>query len=241
MGKKIMQQNSDLLFLSHSPRLVRVVVFCVLVLSCRASDDAAPLVINLSGIDRDSGGMVLQCESKGWYPEPEVLWLDGEGNFLSAGPTETVRGPDGLYNVSSRVTVGKRHGHRFTLRVQQNNTNQTRETHIDVSDYFFNVQSSFSCVTVGLAVSLAVCVELILVLVFILWKKEHYKSKRKQRDEMDERKSRSHFKVMKTDAEISTEDKKESEQLMEQMEDLNKGNVLNVAEHLDGNLTEINN
>uniref|UniRef100_A0A8C4DUN7 Ig-like domain-containing protein n=1 Tax=Dicentrarchus labrax TaxID=13489 RepID=A0A8C4DUN7_DICLA len=76
--------------------------------------------------------IVLRCESKGWYPEPEVVWLDGEGNLLSAGPTETVRGPDDLYTVSSRVTVEKRHSNNFTCRVQQKDINQTRETHIYV-------------------------------------------------------------------------------------------------------------
>ncbi|KAF3698092.1 Butyrophilin subfamily 2 member A2 Precursor [Channa argus] len=79
---------------------------------------------------KNSEELLLQCKSEGWYPEPEVLWLDGEGNVLSAGRTETVRGPDDLYTVSSRVTVDKRHGHRFTCRVQQNNINQSRETHI---------------------------------------------------------------------------------------------------------------
>ncbi|XP_030286894.1 butyrophilin subfamily 3 member A2-like, partial [Sparus aurata] len=69
---------------------------------------ASSLVISLSGLDQNKGGVVLQCESTGWYPEPEVFWLDGEGNLLSAGPTETVRGPDDLYTVSSRVTVEKR-------------------------------------------------------------------------------------------------------------------------------------
>ncbi|XP_068569874.1 butyrophilin subfamily 2 member A1-like [Cebidichthys violaceus] len=88
--------------------------------------------ISLSGMDRDKGGVVLQCESRGWYPEPEVLWLDGEGNLLSAGPTETVRGPDHRYTVSSRVTVEKRHSNSFTCRVQQRTINQTRETHITV-------------------------------------------------------------------------------------------------------------
>eukprot|EP00064_Thunnus_orientalis_P024012 superscaffoldBa00009729_g24281 len=85
-------------------------------------------VINITRVD--SG--VLQCESTGWYPEREVFWLDGEGNLLSAGPTETVRGPDGLYTVSSRVTVEKRHNNNFTCRVQQKNINQTRETYIIV-------------------------------------------------------------------------------------------------------------
>uniref|UniRef100_I3K0H5 Ig-like domain-containing protein n=1 Tax=Oreochromis niloticus TaxID=8128 RepID=I3K0H5_ORENI len=79
-----------------------------------------------------SSRVVLQCESAGWYPEPELLWLDGEGKLLSAGPTETLRGPDDLYTVSSRVTVEKRHSNNIICRVQQRNTNQSRETHIHV-------------------------------------------------------------------------------------------------------------
>ncbi|XP_039907830.1 butyrophilin subfamily 1 member A1-like isoform X1 [Simochromis diagramma] len=88
-------------------------------------------------VQKAKTGVALQCESAGWYPEPELLWLDGEGNLLSAGPTETLRGPDDLYTVSSRVTVEKRHSNNITCRVQQRNTNQSRETHIYISDYFF--------------------------------------------------------------------------------------------------------
>ncbi|XP_074480677.1 butyrophilin subfamily 3 member A2-like [Sebastes fasciatus] len=80
-------------------------------------------VITLAGINKASSGVMLDCRSEGWYPEPEVLWLDGEGNLLSAGPPETVRGPDDLYTVSSRVTVEKRHSNSFTCRVQQKNIN----------------------------------------------------------------------------------------------------------------------
>uniref|UniRef100_A0A671TPI0 Ig-like domain-containing protein n=1 Tax=Sparus aurata TaxID=8175 RepID=A0A671TPI0_SPAAU len=81
-------------------------------------------------VTNNSEHLVLQCASTGWYPEPEVFWLDGEGNLLSAGPTETVRGPDDLYTVSSRVTVEKRHSNSFTCRVHQNHINRTRESHI---------------------------------------------------------------------------------------------------------------
>ncbi|KAG7236275.1 hypothetical protein INR49_001191 [Caranx melampygus] len=95
---------------------------------------ASSPVISLAGTDRDKGSVVLQCESKGWYPEPELLWLDAEGELLSAGPTQTVRGPDDLYTVSSRVTVEKRHSNSFTCRVQQKNINQTRDTQIHVAE-----------------------------------------------------------------------------------------------------------
>ncbi|XP_008304148.1 butyrophilin subfamily 2 member A2-like, partial [Stegastes partitus] len=102
---------------------------------------ASSPVVNRAEINSSSCTVVLQCESAGWYPEPELLWLDGEGKLLSAGPPETVRGPDDLYTVSSRVTVEKRHSNTFTCRVQQNNINQSRETRIDVPDDFFPTSS----------------------------------------------------------------------------------------------------
>ncbi|XP_067380034.1 butyrophilin subfamily 3 member A2-like isoform X5 [Channa argus] len=163
--------------------------------------------ISLTGLHECIRGVVLQCESKGWYPEPEVLWLDGEGNVLSAGPTETVRGPDDLYTVSSSVTVDKRHGNRFTCRVQQNIINQTRETHIHVPDDFFKVQSRSSATTVGLAVSLVVCIMLILLLLLVLWKKKNM-SKGNLMDEVESKDQNND----NAETELLAEDKKETKQ-----------------------------
>uniref|UniRef100_A0A0F8AFA4 Butyrophilin subfamily 1 member A1 n=1 Tax=Larimichthys crocea TaxID=215358 RepID=A0A0F8AFA4_LARCR len=86
--------------------------------------------IDISSERTDSSEVVLQCDSKGWYSQPEVFWLDAEGNLLSAGPTETVRGPDDLYTVSRRLTVKK--SDNFTCRVQQKNINKMREAQIYV-------------------------------------------------------------------------------------------------------------
>ncbi|XP_073331644.1 butyrophilin subfamily 3 member A2-like [Pagrus major] len=118
-------------------------------------------------ISKVSNGVLIQCKSKGWYPEPEVFWLDAEGNLLSAGPTETVRGPDDLYTVSSRVTVERRHSNSFTCRVQQKKTNQTRETLIHVPDGLFLVQSSSA---VRISICFAVCFMAICAALFIVWK-----------------------------------------------------------------------
>uniref|UniRef100_A0A672ZB65 Ig-like domain-containing protein n=1 Tax=Sphaeramia orbicularis TaxID=375764 RepID=A0A672ZB65_9TELE len=81
----------------------------------------------LNSLIEAGGSVVLECECSGWYPEPEVSWMDSEGHLVSAGPPDTVRGPDDLYTVSSRVTVDKRHGSTVTCRVHQDRTNQTRE------------------------------------------------------------------------------------------------------------------
>ena len=58
--------------------------------------------------------------------------MDGEGHVLSVGPTETVRGPDGLYNISSTATMKRRNRKDFTCRVQLKDINQSRETQIHV-------------------------------------------------------------------------------------------------------------
>ncbi|XP_028420279.1 butyrophilin subfamily 2 member A1-like [Perca flavescens] len=148
-------------------------------------------VISLAGIDEATRGVVLQCESEGCYPEPEVLWLDGEGNLLPAGPPETVRGPDDLYTVSSRVTVEKRHSNSFTCRVQQKNTYQTRESHIYVSEDFFVSPSSCSA---SVAMSVLFGLMFVLTVVLFVWKwrrnkieiKKQLKNKNKEAEKTTE-------------------------------------------------------
>eukprot|EP00064_Thunnus_orientalis_P021302 superscaffoldBa00006377_g21462 len=160
-----------------------LIIYVALIHTCSVSSPVINMIINSSG--------VLQCESKGWYPEPEVFWLDGEGNLLSAGPTETVRGPDDLYTVSSRVTVGKRHNNSVTCRVQQKNISQTRETHIIVPDDFFQVQgrsgsSSSSSSSVPAIIGVIVGFILILAVVFVVWKWKQNKLKNKKHHEDEE-------------------------------------------------------
>ncbi|KAM9335185.1 uncharacterized protein ABDE67_020144 [Symphorus nematophorus] len=139
--------------------------------------------------------VVLQCESEGWYPKPEVLWLDGEGNVLSAGPTETVRGPDGLYTVSSRVTVEERHSNNFTCRVQQKNINQIREMQIHVPEEITDPSDSSSTSSSSAAAIIGVLVGIMLTLaaVFVVWKwRQNRSSNKKQPQDEEAQKNRSH-------------------------------------------------
>uniref|UniRef100_A0A3P9P7X7 Ig-like domain-containing protein n=1 Tax=Poecilia reticulata TaxID=8081 RepID=A0A3P9P7X7_POERE len=95
---------------------------------------ASSPAVSLSGLDVSSSGVMLDCSAAGWYPEPEMFWLDGDRNIMSAGPAEKSTDPDGVYTVSSRVTVEKRNNNNFTCRVQQRDVNQSRETHIHVPE-----------------------------------------------------------------------------------------------------------
>uniref|UniRef100_UPI0037E8C23D butyrophilin subfamily 3 member A2-like n=1 Tax=Semicossyphus pulcher TaxID=241346 RepID=UPI0037E8C23D len=121
-------------------------------------------------VQKQNGNVVLQCKSEGWYPEPEVLWLDGEGNLLSAGPTETVTGPDDLYTVSSNVTV--ENNNNFTCRVQQKEINQLRETCFHVSDDFLKEPSYHVWVMVGVPVATLA----IIIIALITYRIKNWKS-----------------------------------------------------------------
>ncbi|XP_033970241.1 butyrophilin subfamily 3 member A2-like [Trematomus bernacchii] len=169
---------------------------------------SSPPVIRLSGLDGQSGGVVLQCESAGWYPEPEVLWLDAEGKLLSAGPPETVRGPDDLYTVSSRVTVEKRPSSSFTCRVQHHNTNRTTQTLFHVPDDFFIVPSSCSA---SVAVSVLFGFMFVIAAVLFVWKWRQHKVEKK-RNHLDEVDIGEKKKLSKTRGQFVTEE--EGGQLM---------------------------
>lgn len=51
-----------------------------------------------------SGGLRLLCECEGWNPEPELLWLDSEGDVLISDTTETHKDAKG-FSVKHRITV----------------------------------------------------------------------------------------------------------------------------------------
>lgn len=87
-------------------------------------------VIELTNVKNE---MVLECKSNGWYPEPQMLWVYSEEKPISVEPTKNVRGSDGLYTVSSKVTVEKGQSYSFTCKVQQKNISQIKEAHIHVS------------------------------------------------------------------------------------------------------------
>ncbi|XP_039907849.1 butyrophilin subfamily 3 member A2-like [Simochromis diagramma] len=121
--------------------------------------------------------MVLECKSNGWYPEPQMLWVYSEGKPISVEPTKIVRGSDGLYAVSSKVTVEKGQSYSFTCKVQQKNISQIKETHIHVSGDLFMVQSNTA---VHIIINLAVCLISVGTVIFLIWKCGQKKTENKR-------------------------------------------------------------
>ncbi|KAK2899551.1 hypothetical protein Q8A73_012680 [Channa argus] len=105
-------------------------------------------------------------------------------------------------------------------------------------------ESSISPVTVGLAVSLAVCFLSILLLALILWKKQNIiKSKIGQWAENDKGQKKNGSKTRKNEAQVSTEDETEREQLMTdntvQMDEFDGENKNKHVEHKETELQQL--
>uniref|UniRef100_A0A8C6U484 Ig-like domain-containing protein n=1 Tax=Neogobius melanostomus TaxID=47308 RepID=A0A8C6U484_9GOBI len=77
--------------------------------------DVSPVSVSLT--KDHSGSPVLRCESRGWFPEPELVWLDSEGTVLTGARTEAQRGVnEETFSVSSRLSVEQSPGNSFTYR-----------------------------------------------------------------------------------------------------------------------------
>ncbi|XP_073721178.1 butyrophilin subfamily 1 member A1-like isoform X2 [Misgurnus anguillicaudatus] len=120
----------------------------------------SPPLITVDGFDV-SGGLHLQCESKGWYPEPELVWLDSEGVTLTSETTDKQRDTDG-FRVKHMITVYNRDS-KYHCRVKLRR--HMMETEIITSSKMFNSwRSSVILISVG---SVLIVITAVLIIMWI--------------------------------------------------------------------------
>ncbi|XP_076580480.1 butyrophilin subfamily 3 member A2-like isoform X1 [Chaetodon auriga] len=193
--------------------------------------------ISFAGIHQDSSGVLLDCASEGWHPQPEVSWLDAEGNVLPAGPTGTVRGPDGLYAVSSRVTVEKRHNNTFTCRVQQKNINQTRETRVHVPDDFFMTPSACTA-SIAMTVLFGFMLIIAVVLLVRTWRQNKIERKMRHKNQNEEKERRRQELLMTESRKIEDLEKKKAKLHEELQKKKDMTQVMEMLKEVMAGLTE---
>ncbi|XP_042256615.1 selection and upkeep of intraepithelial T-cells protein 6-like isoform X3 [Thunnus maccoyii] len=96
----------------------------------------------LSVVSAKCGEVTLQCEADHWQQEPEITFLDDQGNNISAENPK--RHPDsrGFFTITRRATV-QTTTNRVTCRVHRPEINQTRamEIYIPVGDQKLSVSA----------------------------------------------------------------------------------------------------
>lgn len=77
----------------------KVIPFLMLVFVGAVSE---PKLSVVPGVGR---GVTLQCEANCWFPEPEVTFVDAQGNSISAENPKRDQDSRGCFTVTRRVTV----------------------------------------------------------------------------------------------------------------------------------------
>ncbi|XP_073721073.1 butyrophilin subfamily 2 member A1 [Misgurnus anguillicaudatus] len=132
----------------------------------------SPPLITVDGFDV-SGGLHLQCESKGWYPEPELVWLDSEGVTLTSENTDKQRETDGFI-VKHMITVYNRDS-KYHCRVRLRH--HMMETEIITSSKMFNsLRSSVILISVGSV--LGVIAGLLIAVFIYIYREQQVKDQR---------------------------------------------------------------
>eukprot|EP00062_Callorhinchus_milii_P020860 gi/632976982/ref/XP_007905093.1/ PREDICTED: butyrophilin subfamily 1 member A1-like [Callorhinchus milii] len=111
-------------------------------------------------VDEHNGGVRLLCESSGWFPAPEALWVDDQGNNLTKLSHLTVsKNSKDLFNINSQIEIKHSTNKiRFLIR----NSEDEQETRFQISDEFFPK------VPVGLVISSVFLALAILVLIVLI-------------------------------------------------------------------------
>ncbi|XP_048376146.1 butyrophilin subfamily 2 member A2-like isoform X2 [Stegostoma tigrinum] len=83
-------------------------------------------------------GITLGCMSEGWYPQPPILWLNGDGENVTAQQQITYQ-PDAqeLLTVSSFIKISKQSTNKYTCIINNVMLKERQEAHIQITDAFF--------------------------------------------------------------------------------------------------------
>ncbi|XP_054033070.1 butyrophilin subfamily 2 member A2 [Dryobates pubescens] len=83
-------------------------------------------------------GLGLSCQAEGWFPRPQLLWLDGQGQVLKElSTTKVTRMPGGLYSVLASINLQRSSALEVSCRVVNSLLNATSESRVLISEVFF--------------------------------------------------------------------------------------------------------
>ncbi|XP_065419305.1 butyrophilin subfamily 2 member A1-like [Chrysemys picta bellii] len=95
---------------------------------------SAPL-ISVEG--HQDGGIRVVCQSAGWYPEPEVLWKDLNGQHLPSLSETTSQRDNGLFETETALIVKEHSNQNLSCCLRNTVLNQEKESAVYIADSFF--------------------------------------------------------------------------------------------------------
>ncbi|KFR07658.1 Butyrophilin subfamily 3 member A2, partial [Opisthocomus hoazin] len=83
-------------------------------------------------------GISLTCKSQGWFPEPQIVWLNSTGQTRKEKvTTQAMKTSSGVFDVVSSMTLEPGSDKEVSCRVVNNLLNAMCESRVLISDVFF--------------------------------------------------------------------------------------------------------
>ncbi|XP_008433348.1 putative butyrophilin subfamily 2 member A3 isoform X2 [Poecilia reticulata] len=122
----------------------------------------------LTVVPSSAGGVTLECKAECWFPEPDIMFHDDEGNEMTA--EKPTRGPNSAecFTVTRKAVV-QTPINRVTCRVHERKLNQTKKTEIYIPDDWMRSRSNTPTIT-GIVTSFVIGL-IICGIVFLIDKK----------------------------------------------------------------------
>ncbi|XP_069775363.1 butyrophilin subfamily 1 member A1-like [Narcine bancroftii] len=83
-------------------------------------------------------GVHLVCKSDGWYPQPDVWWVDGGGGDVThLSDTRFIRDSTGTFTVQSHLDVTSDSVNKYSCIIQNHLSTEPQAIHLHIADEFF--------------------------------------------------------------------------------------------------------
>ncbi|XP_065272066.1 butyrophilin subfamily 1 member A1-like [Emys orbicularis] len=130
---------------------------------------SAPVI---SVVGHQDGGIRVVCRSSGWYPQPEVLWRDLQGQLLPSASEEISPAANGLFQTEIAIVLTEESNQKVSCFVRNPRLNQERESVISIAELFFPRGNPW---TVALGVILPLLAVLMALASYCFWRQHRAK------------------------------------------------------------------
>uniref|UniRef100_K7F3B3 Ig-like domain-containing protein n=1 Tax=Pelodiscus sinensis TaxID=13735 RepID=K7F3B3_PELSI len=113
------------------------------------------------------GGVQVVCQSSGWYPQPEAVWRDHQGQRLPSVSEKTSQEAGGLFQTETAIVLTEESNRKVSCHIRNPRLNQETESVISIAELFFPRVNAWM---VSVWVSVALLVTVIAVASFCFWR-----------------------------------------------------------------------
>ncbi|XP_078422497.1 butyrophilin subfamily 3 member A3-like [Cetorhinus maximus] len=82
-------------------------------------------------------GIELVCKSNGWFPEPEIQWINEDGHNLIQSEARSQQDSKGLVDVQRNIVITRESKNKLTCRIRNGQLNTEQGVTVRISDDMF--------------------------------------------------------------------------------------------------------